>query len=150
MTATEAPIRKDQIKTIMRNCAYNSDIKEEWVQWATGEVAKRSLHDLTEQQANAIIAKQTGAAPSQNRTHKDAFEGFDAKNSKHRAVLSMAIQAQWSLPHKKHGKIADMKRIAHFLKSDRSPVKKPLTEQSSDELSKTIKAFEGIVNHRYK
>jgi hypothetical protein len=75
---------------------------------------------------------------------------FDNKNSQHRNILSLMRQAQWLTPHPRHGEVADLSRLSAFLQSDKSPVKKPLMEMTKPELSKIIKAFEGIVTSTFK
>lgn len=82
----------------------------------------------------------------------DNWGYFDYNNRQHRNILSLMRQANWvcPCPNSRHGEVADIKRLSEFLKSEKSPVKKPLKEMSSKELSKVITAFEGIVNHVYK
>ena len=77
---------------------------------------------------------------------------FDYKNNQHRTILSLMRQANWvcPCPNERHGEVADIKRLSTFLKSEKSPVNKPLKDMEAKELSKIITAFEGIVNHTYK
>lgn len=135
---------KEQKRAIAMNTA-NKDIKEEFVQWATKDVKKTSTNDLTFEEANKILV-QIGQKP-----HKaENWAIFDKNNPKHRTVLSLMRQAQWVKPHNRHGEVADLERLDAFLKSNKSPVKKPLNYMQPEELEKIIKAFKGIVKHRYK
>lgn len=140
-----APITTFQKKRIMHNCAYQMDIKEEYVQWVTGDVKSTSLGSLTQEQAVRIMERQEGKPSAQ---HKEPFAVFDSKNAKHRVILSLLHQAGWTNDNK--GKdIPDMVRFANWLQS-KAPVKKPLADQEPAELEKTIKAMEGVVRSRYR
>lgn len=75
---------------------------------------------------------------------------FDKKHPKHRVILSLLYQAQWTEPSDKYGEIPDTERFGEWLKTDRSPVKKPLKDMEDFELEKVIKALGGIVKSRYK
>ncbi|GEP52351.1 hypothetical protein FNO01nite_30230 [Flavobacterium noncentrifugens] len=146
MTATDfKPSTSVQRKEIMRNSSYQIDTKNEWVQWVTGDNSKTSLTAISFDQANQILAKQTGTAQP-----KENWAFFDKNNPKHNAILSLMYQAQWTVPNARHEEVPDLERLSDFLKSDKSPVKKPLKLQTQIELSKTIKALEGIVKHRFK
>lgn len=75
---------------------------------------------------------------------------FDKNNQQHRLILSLCRQAQWTKPHSRYGEVVDLERLQSFLKSNKSPVKRPLKGMTKQELSKIIIALEGIVTHRYK
>ncbi len=74
---------------------------------------------------------------------------FDSQNMQHRTILSLCRQANWVIPHERHGEVPDLNRLSNFLKSPRCPVNKPLKKMTKQELSKVITAFEGIVKHKY-
>lgn len=135
---------KEQKRAIAINTP-NKDIKEEWVQWATADVKKTSTNDLTFDQANMILEK-LGLKPYK----QENWGVFDKNNPKHKVILSLMRQAQWVKKHEKHGEVADLDILDHFLKSSRSPVKKPLKQMSATELEKVIKALTGIVKHIFK
>jgi hypothetical protein len=147
MTTTDQPITTKQINRIMHNCGYNTDIKDELVQWVTDDVARTSLRSITAEQANRIIAAQEGSVEPKPDT---SWSKFDKSNVKHRKILSLLIQAGWSKEHQKFGNVADLERFASFLKSDKSPVKKPLKKMTILETEKIITALEGIVKSRWK
>ncbi|KGO89760.1 hypothetical protein [Flavobacterium suncheonense] len=136
---------KDQKFHIRRNCAYNEDIKCEWVQWATGDNSKTSLNDLTFDQANKILIQQGGSPHT-----PDNWAVFDKTNKKHMVIISLMRQAQWVKPHDRYGEVADMERLSKFLQSPKSPITKPLQQMEPEELERIIKALKGIVKSKYK
>ena len=58
----------------------------------------------------------------------DNWGFFDKNNQQHKAVLSQLRQLQWTTKSERWGEIADINRLSDFLKSDKSPVKKPLKD----------------------
>lgn len=135
-------ITKQQIVDIRRNCDWKEDIKEEWVQWATGDVSKTSLMDLTFEQAKKIIKAQTGVDQD-----KAAFQKFNINNPQDKYILSMLHTIGWTKEHK--GKtIGDMEAFGHWLQS-RSPIKLPLPEMGKRQKQKVIFAFEQVVKHEF-
>jgi hypothetical protein len=75
---------------------------------------------------------------------------FDKAKTQHKTILSLLRQAQWVVPHPRHGEVADLARLSAFLKSNKSPINKPLKAMTDKETSKIIQALKGIVKHRYK
>jgi hypothetical protein len=75
---------------------------------------------------------------------------FDNNNQQHKTLLSLLRQAQWTIPHKKWGEVADLERLSEFLKGNKSPIKKPLKSMEPWEVSKIIEAFKGIAESKYK
>lgn len=146
----DLPITAYQIKEIRKNCNFQEDIKEEWVQWVTGDVARTSLKSLTQKQAVKILKQQTGVETLHCNVSKDNWALFDKTNTQHRTILAQMRTSQWVVPHDKHGEVPDLERLSNWLKSDKSPVKKPLKQMESWELSKTIEALKGIVKSKYK
>ena len=140
------PITGYQIKEIRKNCNFQEDIKEEWVQWVTGDVNQTSLKSLTQSQAVRILKAQTGQEMPKN----DNWGLFDKNNKQHLTILAQMRTAQWTVPNEKYGEIPDLERLSDFLKSDKSPVKKPLKQMEFFELSKIIEALKGIVKSKYK
>lgn len=132
-------------KQIIAINAPTKDIKEEFVQWATGDVKKTSTNELTFDQANKILI-QLGQKP-----HKAEYWAyFDKNNPKHMLILSLMRQAQWTKQNGKNVEVADMDRLDDFLKSNLSPVKKALKEMEHEELEKIITALNGIIKSKYK
>lgn len=146
----DLPITAHQIKEIRKNANFQEDIKEEWVQWVTGDVARTSLKSLTQAQAVRILKAQTGSTDSSRAVPTDHWGLFDKNNRQHLTLLAYMRTAQWTTPNGKHGEVADIERLSDWLKSDRSPVRKPLKSMQPWEVSKIIEAFKGIVNSKYK
>lgn len=145
------PILTWQVNRIMKNCQYKDDIKAEWVQWVTGDVKRTSLKSITQAQAKKIIMTQEGSTPvTTGRDLSENWATFDKSNQKHRVILSCMYQAQWTVPSDKYGEIPDIERLSNFLKSDRSPVKKPLKDMQPFELEKVIAALNGIIKSIHK
>lgn len=145
----DLPITAFQIKRIRQNCNFDEDIKEEWVQWVTGDVNRTSLKSLTQAQAVRILRQQNGELqPKEKYTN---FGAFDLNNPKHKVILSLVRQNKWTKQHGRHGEVADMNgAFASWLQSDRSPVNKPLLKMTPEETEKVIKALSGIVKSKYK
>lgn len=143
------PITAWQIKAIMKNCAYQVETKNEWVQWATGDANRTSLKSINQAQAKKIILQQTGAEIITQPKEK-YFAVFDFKKPSHRKILSLMRTAQWTKVDPVKGEIADMDLLDNFLKSDKSPVRKPLMKMEDDEVQKIIKALNGIIKSKYK
>jgi hypothetical protein len=95
--------------------------------------------------------KPTAATPKSSQNHEtDNWGLFDNNNQQHKTLLSLLRQAQWTIPNEKWGEVADLERLSEFLKSENSPIKKPLKKMEPSEVSKIIVAFEGIVNSIFK
>ena len=144
----DLPILTFQVNRIMKNCQYQVDIKNEWVQWITADINRTSLKSITQAQAKKIIMAQEGSTlvnqPAEN------WAVFDKNNTKHKVILSLLYQMQWVKPSEKWGEVPDLDRLSNFLQSEKSPVKKKLKDMEPLELEKLIKALNGIVKHRYK
>jgi hypothetical protein len=139
------PITAFQIKRIRQNCNYKEDIKEEWVQWVTADVNRTSLKSLTQTQAVKIIKAQTGETPHEENSTGKNWGYFDNDNSQHARIRANLRTANIVVKNDRHGEVADMLGwFNRFLKSDKSPVKKPLKEMTPQEVSKIIKALDGI------
>ncbi len=146
----DLPITAYQIKAIRKNSNFQEEIKEEWVQWVTGDVNRTSLKSLTQAQAVKILRQQTGSPPTPEAGTKDNWGLFDKENKQHLAILAQMRTAQWVKESKKWGEIPDIERLSDFLKSDRSPINKPLKQMQPWEVSKIIEAMKGIVKSIYK
>lgn len=85
------------------------------------------------------------------RSHSKSNWGlFDKNNQQHKTILSLLRQAQWVVPNERYGEVPDLNRLSDFLKSDKSPVNKPLKNMETLEVSKIIEALKGIVKSKYK
>ena len=138
----EGPITPFQKNRIMQNCNYNVDIKNEWVQWVTGDNNKTSLRNITQAQAVRIIKQQTG---SDSSGAVENWGAFDKENAQHRYILSILRTANIVVKSEKWGEVPDTAGwLNRFLQSPKSPVKKPLKKMSPTEVSKIITALEGV------
>lgn len=127
------------------------DIKEEFVQWATGDVAKTSTNDLTFEQANEILKKLGKQPVKPAKEDSPLYWGyFDRNNTQHKQIQSLLHQLHWTVEHPKYGRVADLERFGSWLQSKRSPVRLPLKQMDARECSKIIIALEGIVKSTYR
>lgn len=95
--------------------------------------------------------KQLQTIVQGGRCHSKSNWGlFDKNNQQHKTILSLLRQAQWVVPNGKWGEVPDINRLSEFLKSDKSPVNKPLKKMEPLEVSKIIEALKGIVKSKYK
>ena len=70
---------------------------------------------------------------------------FDSKNEQHKRILANLRTANIVVKSEKWGEAADMLGwFNRFLKSNKSPVKKPLKEMTPEEVSKIIVALDGV------
>ncbi|MFH6945132.1 hypothetical protein [Flavobacterium sp. FlaQc-50] len=82
----------------------------------------------------------------------ESWGAFDKNNKQHLTIMALCRNRQWVKPDDKHpsGEVADMDgAFSEFLKSERSPVKKPLMDMTPQEVSKIIIAMSGVVNHKW-
>lgn len=91
------------------------------------------------QQLQNIVSAKTGN-----------WGAFDKKNKQHLNVLSQLRTLQWVKHSEKWGEVADLDRLSDFLKSDKSPVKKPLKDMEEKEVSKIIECLKSMVRKKYK
>lgn len=150
-------VTKQQKFRIRKNCGFNENIKEELVQWATGTNDKTSLNDLSYEQAERILNAQGDGHGLQirdsgtgNREQKTENWGlFDKNNSKHKYILSLLRQLGLTIEIKGRD-VADINKLSEWLKSDKSPVQKPLKRMTSLEESKIIHALEQMMKKKWK
>ena len=85
------------------------------------------------------------------RSHSKSNWGlFDKKNKQHLTLLSQLRTLQWVKKSEKWGEVADLDRLSDFLKSDKSPVKKPLKDMDKTEVTKIIECLKSMVRKKYK
>ncbi len=138
----DLPILTFQVNRIMKNCQYQVDTKNEWVQWITADVNRTSLKSITQAQAIKIIRQQTGKTKPETQEN---WGYFDKNNKQHSYIRSLLYQSDIIVISEKWGEVADMEGwFTKFLKSKRSPVQKPLKEMNTNETSKIITALEGV------
>lgn len=103
-----------------------------------------------------IVYSGSGSAIDNYNSEKpvknDNWGAFDASNKQHRTIMALCRNRQWVKPDDKHvsGEVADMDgAFSDFLKSQYSPVKKPLMDMTPKEVSKIIIAMSGVVRHKW-
>ncbi|MHC5353114.1 hypothetical protein ACYSNX_02825 [Myroides sp. LJL115] len=138
---------KEQKIAIRKNCKFDVNIKEELVQWATSDNNKTSLNDLSFDQANKILEAQGVESIKANAYNNWGY--FDNSNSKHKYILSLLRQLGM-VTEVKGRDVADINKLGQWLKSDRSPVQKPLKKMNQLELSRVISALEKMVQKKWK
>lgn len=89
-------------------------------------------------------------SPQPQSSNTENWAMFDKNNTQHKTILSLLRQAQWVVSHPRHGEVADLARLSTFLKSNKSPINKPLKSMTPEETSKIIEALKGIVKSKYK
>lgn len=142
-------ITEDQRKTIFKLIPLplktSKDQRSTMIYRYTNDQDRKSVNDLTFDEANQVILNYGGKA-----FKYDNWAFFDAKNSQHRKILSLCLELEWSVYNTdKKQFLADLKTLSEFLKSKRSPVKKPLKKMNSEELSKVIHALEQIFSKSF-
>jgi hypothetical protein len=150
------PITTYQITRIMKNCAYDIDIKNEWVQWATGDVNRTSLKSITQAEAIKIIRQQEGLPQEDKTAGVENWASFTSQKpnpQKRKVLFSLMHQAGWTTTQagrEGYSAVPDLLRLSAFLQSEKSPVKKKLVDMDIREMEKLIRAFKGIVQSIYK
>ena len=95
--------------------------------------------------------KQLETIVTGGRSHSKSNWGlFDNNNQQHKAILSQLRTLQKVVKSEKWGEVADINWLSEFLKSDKSPVNKPLKKMNVKELSTMISCFESMVTKTYK
>ena len=118
-----------QRKYIQKLCDYDQNTKEAVVYSATNGRTE-SLRETSSREADSIIK------------HLDTnWAYFDKSKTQHRYIMSLCHQLNWQ-----NGINPDLQRLDRWLKSDKSPVKKPLKAMNKAELSKIISALESILS----
>jgi hypothetical protein len=139
-------IQPDQIKQLQTICSGKFRDRDERIDAVSDLLGFqiRSFKDLNSVQADDLIRFfNTGKSPDNSSWGK-----FDKHNSKHRTILSRCHTLGWV--QEENNRFVDLHRLGGWLKSSRSPVQRPLMEMEPAELSKIIKALDGIVKSKYK
>lgn len=145
-------VNKAQIKRIHallpQHIKSDKQLKADFVQQFTNDANRRSTTQLTFVEANKIIIALGGTHIPKANAGGEWYK-FDWQNAQHRKVLSLCREYGWETQYK--GKtIADMKALATWLQSERSPIKKPIMNMEVMELRKVIKALDNMVWHKYQ
>lgn len=134
-------ISPNQIKQLQIACSGKFSNRDERLEAVTEilGVTIDSFKSLSALQADELIFFfNTGKMPDNS-----SWAIFDKYNTQHRAVLSLCYQIGWV--KEENPSIVDLHRLGGWLKSKRSPVKKPLKEMTKQEVSKIITAMQNML-----
>lgn len=138
-------VSTQQMKMLQSACSGKFRDREERIDAVSDLVGFeiKSFKDLNSVQADDLIRFfNTGELPDNS-----SWGRFDKNNSRHRSILSRCYTMGWV--DEETGYV-DLNRLGEWLKSNRSPVQRPLKEMEPHELSKIIKALDGIIKSKYK
>jgi len=134
MTSTADQRRRIHILT-----NFDPELKAAYVQEITQNPKKTSTKDLTPTQAQSIINKLS-----------TNWAAFDKADKRHLFILSLLMQMGWTVNNGRFGEVADLARFNAFLKSLKSPVRKPLKDMTPTEVSqKLIPCLESMIGKAY-
>ena len=106
----------------------------------------KTTKDLTAIEADDLIYfLNTGKKTTANW----AFFDKDKFVSERKLLWSYLYQAQWTIPHQTLTEVPDLERLSTFLKSNKSPVHKPLKQFKKEDWEKILHAFRNIVKYTY-
>jgi hypothetical protein len=142
-------ITKTQIKQVQTILSGHKLDRDERLDFISGQLNREvlSTKDLTQVEADELIYfLNTG------KTSKANWAFFDKTKfiGERKLLWSYLYQAQWTIPHETLNEVPDLERLSNFLKSPKSPVKKPLKQWNKEEWSKMIIVFENIVKGTFK
>lgn len=83
-------------------------------------------------------------------TNQQNWGFFDKDNQQHRTILSQLRSLDWVTQTDNNRQFPDILRLSDFLKSDKSPINKPLKRMTQQELSKIISCFDSMINKKNK
>jgi hypothetical protein len=149
MTAIDTEITKKQIQQIQTILSKRDLDREERLQFLSDKLQREitTTKDLTFVEAEELIYfLNTGKTTQANWAFFDKFKYVEER----RKLFSLMHQAQWVTQKEGYNEIPDLVRLSNFLKSPKSPVKKPLKQFDKIEWEKLIKAFTNIVRGTYK
>lgn len=126
-----------QRKEIHLLCDCNTEIKEALVhQYSNGRTTTST--ELTLDEASRLISSL-----------KSHWARFKKSKRQHMYIVSLLRQLGWTQHNERYGIIADMDRLSDFLKSTRSPVRKPLQDMNTQELSTLINCLESMLGKKF-
>jgi hypothetical protein len=124
-------------------------LKEEKENIVFSFTAGRTSHlsAMSDEELYSLLEK---LSPNQSNNENLAWARFDKKNKQHLYLLSMCIQLGWSVYNANVGRnVADLVRLGRWIKNF-GAIKKPLLEQTRQELQKTVYQMEQMVTKHFK
>lgn len=108
----------------------------------------RTTH-LSEMEPEELVALLDKLSGNTNNTNYLRYGKFDKDNKQHCYLLSLCMQLGWSIHNKNvQRNVADIVRLGRFIMHF-GAIKKPLMEQSKQELQKTVYQFEQMVSKHF-
>ena len=100
------------------------------------------LSEMDEEELFSLLEKLGGYI---NNSDNLTFARFDKSNKQHMYLLSMCMQLGWSVYNNSVNRnVADLVRLGRWIKNF-GAIKKPLLEQSKQELQKTVYQMEQML-----
>lgn len=147
----ETTINKRQIQQIQINLKRSHPERDERLNFMSEFLGRevKSTKDLTGIEADELLdCLYVG------KYQRNNWASFNLKTEKYRAerkkLFSLLHQAQWVKKNERHYEVPDLGRLSNFLKSQKSPVNKPLMDLTKNEWSKLIVCFTNIVRGTFK
>lgn len=126
----------------------NLGLKEEKENIVFGFTSGRTSH-LSSMEPEELMGLLDKLSGNVNNTDYLGYGKFDKTSKQHRYLLSLCMQLGWSLYNKNvQRNVADIVRLGRFIRHF-GAIKKPLMEQSKQELQKTIYQFEQMVSKHF-
>jgi hypothetical protein len=137
------PQKIQRFHTLMHRCNL-IDQKEHIL---TGQGVE-STKDLTEMQLDGLIAWLNSLLQwSELKDYQ--FATFDNSNKQHRYLLSLCQEYGWTVFNQKlKREVADLNRLGAWIRKC-SAAKKPLLQQDTKEVQKTVYQFEQMVKKHF-
>lgn len=127
-----------QRKDLYKLFGYDRETEAMHVRHITGDESKTTAKALSLKQAAELI-----------KTLCTNWAVFNIKDQQHRYILSLLRQIGWTTTSDRYGTIADMARLSNFLKSNKSPVPKPLQNMDKAETMKLINCLESMLGKKW-
>lgn len=135
-----------QIQTIMSSRFSDRDERLDFIS-ALFEKEVKSTKELSSIEADDLIYfLNTG----QKAKATWAFFDKDKFVPERKLLWSYLHQIQWVVKNDKHFEVPDLDRLSNFLKSNKSPVNKPLKEWNKQDWEKMLITFKNIAKSKYK
>lgn len=139
-------ITQDQIVQLQTICSGKFRSREERLECLSEMVGVElgSIKELNHLQADELIYFfNTGRTLDHS-----VWALFDKYNTQHCTILRLCHNLGWV--QEERTEFVDLHRLGGWLKSNRSPVKRPLKEMTKQECSKIIVALENILKSKFK
>ncbi len=110
----------------------DANLRADLVRQFTNDYHKSSMADLSFDEGNMLLKSLGHSAISY-----DNWAFYDKDNAQHRKVLSTLYTLGWT-----KNTLPDLVRLSEWLKSEKSPVPKPLNDMNPKQVSRIIYVLE--------